>query len=220
MSVPVNDEFDQQQRDLELRRSFMPRFRVDDALNLTSRVGSYLALVELGREDMRRPEDGRVVSGLMGVAIFGRSVGWAVETFKRFDRPGYAATMEPALRAFEADEIVKYIYELRHAFIHRPGYPIAQLMSYAGPEHLRPARIRVEGIAMPSVYGGAAVRDLEHACDIFLERLRELVDEFFAYGWPVIDKLMKERERLWAGAVARANAAFERAKATGTLPTT
>lgn len=149
-----------------------------------------LAMVRQGLRDMEESDHDRVLLGFCGVVVFGRSVTFAMQNLRTFDRDAFKRWYGPWLREMTTDPLLLYFHKLRTQILHGISPSIGIVLVASGQTTLRPGSITVNGPRLPETHRGMSITDtsMENLCRLYLAYLEAMFESLSPVVWEVSDR--------------------------------
>src|SRR6266566_1671293 len=83
-----------------------------------TRAGTMLRMVRQGLRDMQEGDQDRILLGLLGVVVFGRSMTLVMQNLRSHDKDAFDGWYAPWQEEMKDDPLMRYFYTLRTMVIH------------------------------------------------------------------------------------------------------
>jgi hypothetical protein len=156
-------------------------------------------MVRQGLRDMEEADPDRVLFGFFGVAVFGRSVAFALRRLKAFDRPAFERWYGP-WKEMETDPLVRFFIEVRDSIVHNIEPGIGVVLTAYGSNALTPGSVTIDR-PPPATYRGKSIEDtsMENLCRVYLAYLEEMFESASVVVWEVNDRFFAQGGRSGGG---------------------
>lgn len=162
-----------------------------------TRAGTMLRMVEQGLRDMQETDQDRILSGFLGVVVFGRSMTLVMQNLRSHDREAFNSWYAPWQEEMKDDSLMRYFCDLRTMVIHQDAPAIGILLGGFG-ENIAPiGSITIDGLPLPERHLGQPLDDTStgNLSRLYVAYLQRMFDSFAPVAFAVQDRLIEAESR-------------------------